>query len=368
MIETSHIEELSKLSISKLKERIRLIKEEIPEEKRKIITYSKNFTLSLSNYCSNFCKYCFYNYKVLVDTDKQNTTLLDKKEIKSLINDAIKYDCKEGLLLSGDNPESFLEVRTELQKLGFDRYINYVKDICDLLLKKNILPHINIGLLNTKQFKVLKDFTASMGLMLESTCADLFKKGGVHENSPGKLPERRKKHLINAGKLKIPFTTGILIGIGESLNDRISDLFLIKDIHEKYGHIQEVIIQNFEPKKGISYQPKRKILLEEFLKIAGIARVIFQNEISIQVPPNLIRGNEKMFIEMGINDFGGISPVTIDFINPKNKWPQIGFLTRICENIGYKLKERLPVYPKFINKSSFLSNKIKKVVNKYSLI
>jgi FO synthase subunit 1 len=206
-----------------------------------------------------------------------------------------------------------------------------------------------------------------MGLMLESSSTELFKKGAVHEFSPGKLPEKRIEHIRNAGKLKIPFTTGLLLGIGESFGDRINDLFLIKEIHDKYGHIQEVIIQNFVEKEEIQYHPKQPISIKETLRTAGIAKMIFGNEIAIQVPPNLIQGYEKDAIELGIDDFGGISPFTIDYINPDQPWPQIDRLKTVCSLLGYELKERLPVYLKYIKKSEFCPVSIKKIIDNIKL-
>ena len=154
-----------------------------------------------------------------------------------------------------------------------------------------------------------------------------------------------------------------MLGIGENLDDRINDLYLIKEIHEEYGHIQEVIIQNFVNKKGITYSPENPLIIEDMLKIIGIARLIFGNEIAIQVPPNLIAGYEKDFIEMGIDDFGGISPFTLDYINPENEWPQIDQLESICTEQGFILKERLPIYDKFITRKDFCPENIKKVID-----
>ena len=159
----------------------------------------------------------------------------------------------------------------------------------------------------------------------------------------------------------------MLLGIGESFEDIIRDLLLIKSIHDKYGHIQEVIIQNFVKKEDIPYQPKKLISFQEMLKITGIARIIFKNDIAIQVPPNLITGLEEEFIEMGIDDFGGISPFSIDYINPEKQWPQIKKLLKICKDKGYSLKERLPIYDKFIRKENFCPENIKKVINNMNL-
>jgi FO synthase subunit 1 len=264
--------------------------------------------------------------------------------------------------MSGEQPDTFHEVRQRLKELGCSSFIEYVKKVCQQALESNILPHTNIGVLSYGELKELKEYNASMGLMLESTCKDLYKNGGVHEDSPGKKPEIRLEHIKNAGKLKIPFTTGLLLGIGESLEDRVEDLYLIKKIHEKYGHIQEVIIQNFEYKNGVLYNPEKTISMKEMLRITGIAKLVFQNEINVQVPPNLIRGYEDQFLEMGIDDFGGISPFSQDFINPEKKWPKIKRLENICTKKGYILRERLPIYEKYLNKAGFCSEKIKKVL------
>ena len=357
------IELLKSLSIKKLREKVKDIKSAVPNEKRFVITYSKNFALSLSNYCQNFCSYCFYNHKIPKIDGERNIILLGNEQMQTIIQRGISLNCKEALIMSGEKPDSFKEVKDELKKRDCSDFVEFVKDISAYLLDFNLLPHTNLGILTFGELKLLKDYNASMGLMLESTSMKLFEKGEVHEQSPGKIPSKRIEHINNAGKLRIPFTTGLLLGIGESFDDRIRDLLLIKSIYETYGHIQEVIIQNFVEKPGILHKPKIAIKIEDILRIVGIAKIIFENEISIQVPPNLISGYEKEIIEMGINDFGGISPVTLDYINPENKWPQIDELKNICGSKGYILKERLPIYDKFINKKDFCPESIKKTID-----
>jgi FO synthase subunit 1 len=354
---------LKNISLRKLKEKVREIKSLLPKDNRFIITYSKNFTLSLSNYCQNFCGYCFYNYRIPKNAKEGNVVLLSNEQIQEVIRKGIAYNCKEALIMSGEKPDKFKEVKDELKKRNYDGYIEFIIDISKNLLELNLLPHTNIGILTFDELKRLKNFNASMGLMLESTSPKLFKKGGVHEQSPGKIPEIRIEHLMHAGKLKIPFTTGLLLGIGESLDDRIKDLYLIKQIHDRYSHIQEVIIQNFVYKPGISYKPEVMIKIEDVLRVVGIAKIIFENNIAIQVPPNLISGYEKEFIEMGIDDFGGISPITLDYINPDNLWPQIDELKDICESNGYSLKERLPIYDEFIERKGFCPESIKNTID-----
>lgn len=361
------IKQLKSLNIKKLREKVNEIKAQLSEEERNVITYSKNFTLSLSNYCVNQCGYCYYNYKIPKQNDEDNLVLLSNEQIEIFIQKALQFNCKEALIMSGERPGSFLEVKKDLEKRNYSNFLEFVKHICTYLLNLNILPHINLGFLTYDEIMELKRYNASMGLMLESTSMKLFKKGEVHEHSPGKMPKKRVQHIRNAGKLKIPFTTGLLVGIGENIEDIIEDLHLIKNIHNKFGHIQEVIIQNFVKKEGIPYQPKKPIAIEDVLRITGIARIILENEIAIQVPPNLITGFEKHFIDMGVDDFGGISPFTFDYINPENKWPQIDDLNKICKDNGYILKERLPIYNTFIHKEGFCSENIKKIIDNINL-
>ena len=367
MDKNTEIKSFKKLSLKQLRGNVKLIRDRLPDEEKKVITYSKNFTLSLSNYCINQCGYCFYNYKIPKLSSEGNVILLSNELMINLIQQALQYNCKEALIMSGERPENFIEVKRELEKRDCSDYIKFVKDICKDLLDFNILPHINLGYLTYDEIKNLKKYIASMGLMLESTSMKLFEKGEVHEYSPGKLPKKRIEQISNAGKLKIPFTTGLLLGIGENIEDIIRDLFLIKQINKEYGHLQEVIIQNFINKQNIPYQPKKSISIDKMLKIVGFARIIFENEIAIQVPPNLIAGFEREFIDMGIDDFGGISPITLDYINPENRWPQIDDLGKICKEKGYDLKERLPIYNKFIKKEGFCSENIKKVIDNINL-
>jgi len=354
------IEKFKSLSIQKLKEKVNSVKS---REEQKVITFSKNFTISLSNYCQNQCGYCFYNFKVPKLNGKENVVLIENDEINDLIQKAIKNHCKEALLMSGERPESFKEVKDELEHRNCNEYIEFIIDICTNLLDLNLLPHTNLGLLTFEELKRLKKYNASMGLMLESTSEKLLQKGRVHEFSIGKVPEKRIKHISDAGKLKIPFTTGLLLGIGEEWDDRINDLFLIRDLHKQYGHIQEVIIQNFVYKEGIPYKPTQLITINDILKTAGIAKLIFENDIAVQVAPNLIAGYETDFIDMGVDDFGGISPLTQDYINPEKPWPQIEQLEKLCLKKGYRLKERLPIYEKYVQNPEFCPENIKKRIN-----
>jgi FO synthase subunit 1 len=360
MITEREVLKFKNLPFRKLKLMVDEVRNQKSLEEKKLVSFSKNFTLSLSNYCVNRCGYCSYNHQIPKSGKDENIALIESEEIHDLIKKGINYRCKEALLMSGENPEKFEIVQKKLRERNFERFIDFIVYISSLLLDKGIFPHTNIGVLPFEDLKELKNYNASMGLMLESTCQTLNQQGGVHEYSPSKAPSFRINHIKNAGKLKIPFTTGLLIGIGENFEDRVNALFTIKEMYLEFGHIQEVILQNFVYKKGIPYHPDKHSLIKELLRITGIARLIFDNEIPIQVPPNLIKGYEKDFLDLGIDDFGGISPLTMDYINPSQPWPNIEELRQICSKNGFHLKERLPIYDKFINKEGFISENIKK--------
>jgi len=221
-----------------------------------------------------------------------------------------------------------------------------------------MLPHTNIGVLTKEEMIELKPFNASMGLMLESISERLMEKGMPHELSPSKHPKIRLRMIREAGELRIPFTTGILIGIGETWEERIDSLLAIKKVNDEYGHIQEVIIQNFMPEPGTPMENCKPPSLTDMLKTIAIARLIFKGEVSVQAPPNLAPSTYFTYLLAGINDWGGISPLTPDFVNPAYPWPKISDVKRITEILGFELRERLPVYPKFI-KLNWLSDALK---------
>jgi FO synthase len=230
--------------------------------------------------------------------------------------------------------------------------------MCELVLEEtHLLPHVNAGTLSQHELKKLKNVSASMGMMLETTSKRLNKKGEAHYACPDKVPIQRIRTLFAAGICKVPFTTGILIGIGETLEERVESLLLIEKINSKYGHIQEVIIQNFQRKPDIAMSEHPEPTLNEMLLTIALARIILSPSISIQAPPNLEKKHIE-YIHAGINDWGGISPVTKDFINPQHPWPNIDMLGNMVSAIGFNLKERLTVYPKF-DTPDFLSPKIR---------
>lgn len=317
------------------------------------ITYSKNAFLPLTEICRNKCGYCTFKK----NPDDENTQILmNYDQIFSILKEADKWGCKEALFTFGERADEFDEVMLALEDLGFQNMVEYLYFICDETLKKTgLLPHSNPGILKKKELKMLKDVNASMGLMLETTSKRLMKTV-VHEKSPGKDPKLRIKTIENAGKLKIPFTTGLLIGIGESIEERAQSLLEIKRLNHKYDHIQEIIIQNFKPKPGIPMESWREPSLMEMIKMVAVTKLLFP-DIGIQVPPNLNKHHAQIFLLAGADDWGGVSPVTKDYVNPEAPWPELEELQKMTHEIGLNLKERLPVYPHFINKT-FLSSKI----------
>ncbi|MHA1264152.1 MAG: 7,8-didemethyl-8-hydroxy-5-deazariboflavin synthase CofG [Candidatus Helarchaeota archaeon] len=323
-----------------------------------IISFSKNVFIDITHLCRNACSYCGFRK----DPSETNTLLLKPKRILERAHRGKKLGCKEALLTMGEKPEQkYPSFVRELREIGdFSSTTEYLYNICEKIINKTgLLPHSNPGLLNKSELRSLKEVNASLGLMLESTSENLSKKGGAHEKSPGKDPTLRLKTIKLAGELKIPFTTGILIGIGESSQDRIHSLFTIKKINEQYGHIQEIIIQNFLPKPNTPMGNSSSPPLSDMLKIVCIARLIFQGKMNIQIPPNLNKNHLPLFLMSGINDWGGISPITKDYINPETEWPSLQQLAQITHHSGCILKERLPIYPEFIHKDEFISLLIK---------
>ncbi len=220
--------------------------------------------------------------------------------------------------------------------------------MCVLVLRKTgLLPHSNPGAISKEDMAELKDVNASLGMMLENVSDRLSQAGGPHEHSPSKDPRVRLSTIESAGQLKIPFTTGLLIGIGETSKEVVDSLFAIKELHDKYGHIQEIIIQNFRAKPGIPMCNHAEPPFEYVMHVAAIARLIFGGAMNIQIPPNL-SSRYGEYLDAGINDWGGVSPLTMDYVNPELPWPQVETLRRTTVRKGFQLRHRLPVYPEYI--------------------
>jgi len=271
-------------------------------------------------------------------------------EVLEVVRAGEKLGCTEALFSLGDKPELlFPEMRDTLRKLGYKSTLHYLEAMCELVLRETcLLPHPNPGLLSAEWISRLSAVSPSMGLMLETTNAALLAAGAAHDNAPDKLPSKRLRTIEDAGKQNVPFTTGLLIGIGESVEDRVDTLLAIREMHERYGHIQEVIVQNFRVKPNIPMSHWPEPTHGEMLRTVAVARLLMPN-INIQAPPNLSAPYYDDLMDAGINDWGGISPLTPDFINPEKPWPHVEQLRLRTEAKGFELRQRLPVYPEFLS-------------------
>lgn len=330
-----------------------LLLEDPPDDQRrdkKIVSYSNNIFIPVTNLCRNKCSYCGFRRE-----PGNGAWIMPPEEVLELAERGKKVGCSEALITLGERPEVHEMMRERLDALGYHSTVNYLEDLSRKILNLGLLPHINAGILNEEELNRLSKWSASMGLMLE--CAVELP---VHAQSPGKDPKLRLEMIKKAGELKIPFTTGILLGIGESWKERVKSLLKIRKIQKEYEHIQEIIIQPFVPKKGTPMEDEPTPQRSEILSTLLVAKSIFP-DMNIQVPPNLTQGFSD-FLLLGANDLGGISTVTPDFINPENPWPNIGKLESKIKEVGLELRERLPIYPEFTKRDGFMSPEVKKVV------
>ncbi|MHC1625880.1 MAG: 7,8-didemethyl-8-hydroxy-5-deazariboflavin synthase subunit CofG [Methanoculleaceae archaeon] len=300
----------------------------------RVITFSRNVFLPLTTVCRNRCGYCGFRRPV------GEGCVMKKDEVSRILRMGAASGCTEALFTFGERPEEERGFSSYLPD-GYRTIIQYCHDLCRVAAHAGLLPHTNAGLLSREELVYLRDVNASMGLMLETT-AHL----PAHRNSPGKDPERRLEMIEMAGELRIPFTTGLLLGIGETMEDREESLYAIRDLHRRYGHIQEVILQNFTPKPGTEMARWGVIGWQEMAEVISTAREILPDDVAVQIPPNLAEAG--LLIPHGVDDLGGISPVTVDYVNPEHPWPQIEQLKNLVGD--RRLKERLCIYPKYIEK------------------
>lgn len=312
-----------------------------------VITYSRKVFIPLTNLCRDYCGYCTFRH----DPGQPDAHTMTPEEVLAVAHAGEKLGCTEALFSLGDKPELiFPEMREKLRHLGFRSTLQYLEAMCELVLRETfLLPHPNPGLMSAEWIARLAAVSPSMGLMLETTNETLLARGAAHDNAPDKHPEMRLRVIEAAGKQGVPFTTGILIGIGELIEDRVDSLLAIRELHESYGHIQEVIIQNFRVKPGIPMRDSPEPSRGEMLRTIAVARLLMPN-MNIQAPPNLSDPDYEELLDAGINDWGGISPLTVDFINPERPWPHVGELKRRTNAKGFELRQRLPVYPEFASK------------------
>ena len=313
--------------------------------KPRVITYSRKVFLPLTNLCRDYCGYCIFRR----DPGQAGAHTMTPEEILSVAKAGERAGCTEALFSLGDKPELlFPEMRETLRHLGYKSTLHYLEAMCALVLKEtSLLPHPNPGLLSAEWVERLAAVSPSMGLMLETTNTSLLAAKGAHDNAPDKVPAKRLRTIEEAGKQGVPFTTGILVGIGETLEDRINSLLAIRELHERYGHIQEVIIQNFTAKAEIPMRDWPEPSLGTMLRTVAVARLLMP-KMNIQAPPNLSAPYYDELLDAGINDWGGVSPLTPDFINPERPWPHLEQLESRTEARGHVLRQRLPIYPEFL--------------------
>ena len=316
-----------------------------------IVTYSRKVFIPLTNLCRDICSYCTFAR----EPGDLRAHTMSPDEVLAVAEAGRRLGCKEALFTLGDRPEARHEGhRRELARFGHDSTHSYLVAMCRMVLEETgLLPHPNAGVLGRRELAELREVSASQGMMLESVSERLCGPGGPHEHAPDKRPATRLAMIRRAGELGIPFTSGILIGIGETPLERVEALLALRDLHERYGHIQEVIVQNFRRKPDTPMAEADEPGLVDLMSACAIARLVMGPQMSVQAPPNLSADYGPLLLS-GINDWGGVSPLTPDFVNPEAPWPEIGGLERLCLDAGYALRERLTIYPEYLARDEFL--------------
>lgn len=315
------------------------------------VTLSRNVFIPLTNLCRDRCAYC--TFAKTPDSPEAKTYSLE--EVARVVEGGVRTGCTEALFCLGDKPEiAYRGYRDWLRRQGFASTAEYLFEGCRVACEGGLLPHTNAGILTQREMERLRGVNASMGLMLESTSPRLRGKGMAHQYAPDKDPGVRIRMHEEAGELRIPFTTGMLLGIGENDEERIDTLLEIRRLDDRFGHIQEAIIQPFHPKPGTPMRAAPPLADREVTVWVALARLALGREIEVQAPPNLAPGLIEALLAAGVSDFGGVSPVTVDFINPEAPWPTLAELRRRTQAAGERLVERLPIYPRHLGRPEFL--------------
>jgi FO synthase len=314
--------------------------------KGRTVTFSPKVFIPLTRLCRDVCGYCTFR----TDPARDPRLYMSPEEVLAVAREGERLGCTEALFTLGERPEQrYPEARAWLARRGHRSTLSYLREAAALVLAETALwPHLNPGTMSRAEMTGLRDVSVSMGLMLESTSPRLIAPGGAHEHAPSKHPRARLRVLETAGALRVPFTTGLLVGIGESAEDRVASLFAIRESHERWGHVQEVIIQNFRAKPATPMSARPEPGAAEVLRTAAIARLVLGPAANIQIPPNLTNPGFRRYLSAGINDWGGVSPLTIDFVNPEAPWPQLRTLAAETAAAGLTLRARLPVYPGYL--------------------
>ncbi len=315
------------------------------------VTFSPKVFLPLTNLCRNRCDYCSFRKS----PGQAGEWTMTPAEVRAWMDRGRALGCVEALFCLGDKPEgAFSAYRSTLAGFGHGSTVDYLVAAGRDALATGLLPHTNAGVLDREDMVRLREVNVSLGLMLENVSPRLCEPGMPHHKAPDKRPERRLRMIDQAGELRIPFTTGILLGIGETRRERVESLLAIRALHRRHGHIQEVIVQSFRARPEI---PMASAPEPEDLEIAhavAMARLVLDDDVSVQAPPNLNPGATELLLSAGLDDWGGISPVTPDYINPRHPWPHLDALTEICKRAGYTLRPRLPIYERFVQRGGWL--------------
>jgi FO synthase len=315
-------------------------------EKGATVSFSPKVFIPLTRLCRDACGYCTFRTTPASDP----TLYMTPEQVLEVARAGQRLGCTEALFTLGERPEQrFPEARAWLERRGYRSTLAYLREMAALVLAETALwPHVNPGTLSEHEMAALRDVSASMGLMLENTSERLMAPGGPHEHAPSKHPRARLRTLENAGRLRVAFTTGLLLGIGETREERADTLVAIRDSHARWGQVQEVIVQNFRAKPRTPMADAAEPDVDEVVRTAAAARLLLGPEMNIQVPPNLTADAYHRYLDAGINDWGGVSPLTIDFVNPEAPWPEIRTLAARTEAAGLRLRPRLPVYPEYL--------------------
>jgi FO synthase len=331
--------------------------------KGKIVSYSRKIFIPLTHLCRDYCGYCTFR----ADPKQGHPAFMSPDEVLAAAETGRRAGCKEALFSLGDSPERiFPEAREFLNRLGYVSTLDYLAAMTRLVLEKTgLLPHSNPGLMGADDLAGLRESNVSLGLMLESVSPRLRHRNAAHWRAPDKAPTLRLRTIEEAGRQRIAFTTGILIGIGETNAERVDSLFAIRRLHERYGHIQEVLIQPFRAKNGTRMAGAAEPSSGDLQRTIAVGRLIL-GDMNVQSPPNLVAEDYPQLLAAGINDWGGISPVTQDFINPEAAWPQIAVLGHRTGDAGFTLRERLAIYPEFIRGGGFVDSRVAAQLKRHS--
>ena len=310
------------------------------------VTFSPKVFLPLTNLCRNRCDYCSFRRS---PGDAGEWTMRPD-EVDACLDGAAAQGCGEALFCLGDTPEAaFGAYRRTLAELGQASTVDYLHFCAERALARGVLPHTNAGLLDRAAMARLRAVNVSLGLMLENVSPRLCEPGMPHHRAPDKRPDKRVAMIDEAGQLRIPFTTGILVGIGETRRERIESLLAIRRLHRAHGHIQEVIVQNFRAVDGVRLAHAPEPDEATITDAVALARVILDADVSLQAPPNLNPSSTAALLDAGVNDFGGISPLTPDYINPRHPWPHLDALAETCARAGFALRPRAPIYDRYVD-------------------